>query len=84
MNAGAFGPTFGCGSRPTIEAMLARLKEMVNAATTAIKKRSGVASGTRFKNCSTGYTTGDLPKGNSVKIPYGEIYTFVCINRNGV
>jgi hypothetical protein len=25
----------------------------VNAATTAIKKRSGVASGTSFKNCST-------------------------------
>jgi hypothetical protein len=53
MNAGALWFTVGWDNKPAIDAMLARLNEMVNAATTAIKKRRGVASGTRFKNCST-------------------------------
>ena len=49
MNDGAAGSTFACGKKPVIDAMLAMLNEMVKAATTAIKKRNGVAWGTRFK-----------------------------------
>jgi hypothetical protein len=49
MNVGACGSTFAVGKKPVIDAMLAILKEIVKAATTAIKKRRGVATGTIFK-----------------------------------
>ena len=52
MNDGACGSTFAWGKKPVIDAMLAMLNEMVKAATTAMRKRSGVATGTIFKNCS--------------------------------
>jgi hypothetical protein len=60
MNVGACGSTFADGKKPVIDAMLAMLKEMVKAATTAIKKRSGVAEGTIFKDDSRCLALGDF------------------------